>query len=41
MHLPESSNRAAVQAELDVSKARSMSEGIVGTCGSTPQALEI
>ena len=37
---PSPSNRAAVQAALDVSNARSM-ERIVVTCGSTPQVPEL
>ena len=38
-HVPEPSNKAAVQAALDVSKARSMVR-IVVTSGPTPQPPE-
>jgi hypothetical protein len=40
MQAPDPSNKAAVQAALDVSKASNISDAIVGTCGPTPQAPE-
>src|SRR5689334_12616445 len=39
MQVPEPSNKAAVQAELDVSNARII-KGIVDTCGAKPQPLK-
>jgi hypothetical protein len=39
-HSPDPSNKAAVQAALDVSNARIMTGWIVATCGAMPQPLD-